>query len=253
MPDSADHAGPIGRPDDAMWYDIQRLSFDTPGAEFTFAERLARDHLWSQRFADRTIEEYRRFIYLAATADEMVTPSDFVDEVWHLHLSYTRSYWIDLCDATLKRPLHHDPTPGGKVADQVYRNAYAYTLDLYRTVFGHSPPQDIWPQEKDRFDIGDGFRSLRRRDWFFLRRVWPRFLERGAYVAGLFGSVGFVLAVTMATLPTFGAVVAVAATGIIYIGMTDWLFGLDLRRRLGGKVSVNSDASGCGGCGGCGG
>jgi hypothetical protein len=233
-----------------MWYDIQRLSFDTPGAEFTFAERLARDHLWSQKFADRTIEEYRRFLYLAATADEMVTPSDFVDEVWHLHLSYTRSYWDDLCGAVLKRPLHHDPTSGGKVADQVYRNAYAYTLDQYRTVFGYSPPKDIWPPEDDRFDIGCGFRSLRRRDWFVLRRFWPRFLERVAYVAGLFGFVGSVLAVTMVSLPTFGVLVAVAASGIIYIGMTDWLFGLDIRRRLGGEVSVSSVGGGCGGCGG---
>ncbi len=135
--------GQVGGPDDPLWHAIERLSFDSPGAEFGFVARLARDHLWSDDFAARAVAEYRRFLYLAATGDEMMTPSDIVDEVWHLHLSYTRSYWDDLCGSILRRPLHHDPTPGGEMADAVYRLAYAATLARYRDTFLHTAPPDI--------------------------------------------------------------------------------------------------------------
>ena len=39
----------------------------------------------------------QKIIYLAAVSKTPVTPSDEIDQVWHLHLTYTQSYWIDLC------------------------------------------------------------------------------------------------------------------------------------------------------------
>ena len=47
---------------------------------------------WYFDFAQRVIFEYRRFIYLVAVCGEM-TPSKVVDEVWHLHLEDTESYF----------------------------------------------------------------------------------------------------------------------------------------------------------------
>ena len=44
----------------------------------------------------------------------LVQPSsEQVDAAWHLHLTYTRSYWDRFCKETLGQPLHHDPTRGG--------------------------------------------------------------------------------------------------------------------------------------------
>lgn len=59
----------------------------------TFVGRLARDNGWKPGYAERVYREYLRFVFLAATAGHPVTPSVDVDEVWHLHLCYTRSYW----------------------------------------------------------------------------------------------------------------------------------------------------------------
>ncbi|MEX2389427.1 MAG: hypothetical protein WD534_16240, partial [Phycisphaeraceae bacterium] len=82
-------------PNDPLWKRIESFDFDDGAqpATLPFVLRLARDNRWTIRFSQRAIEAYRRFAYLAATADEHVTPSDEVDQVWHLHMTYTRSYW----------------------------------------------------------------------------------------------------------------------------------------------------------------
>src|SRR5688500_16905963 len=51
-----------------------------------FEPRLRRENGWSAGFARRAIEEYRKFLFLAATARHPVSPPDVVDQVWHLHL-----------------------------------------------------------------------------------------------------------------------------------------------------------------------
>jgi hypothetical protein len=35
----------------------------------------------------------------------IVTPSEQVDQVWHLHLTYTRSYWDEFCPNVLGQPF----------------------------------------------------------------------------------------------------------------------------------------------------
>ena len=70
---------------------IQGFPLDEPGSVFPFSARLARENGWSREYALRALEEYRRFVYLAMTAGHPVTPSEEVDEVWHFHLTYTRS------------------------------------------------------------------------------------------------------------------------------------------------------------------
>ena len=95
------------------WNRLLALDFDAADAELTFSARLARENDWSRRFAARAIEEYRKFCFLAVHAGHPVTPSDEVDQVWHLHLLYSRHYWDALCRDTLETPLHHGPTQGG--------------------------------------------------------------------------------------------------------------------------------------------
>ena len=111
----------------------------------SFVSRLERDNGWSRSFALRAIAEYRRFVFLAVTSGHRVSPSDVVDQVWHLHLQYTRSYWDDFCRCTLRRPLHHEPATGGRRMQGELLAAYAATLDSYARRFEDRPPPDIWP------------------------------------------------------------------------------------------------------------
>ena len=134
-----------------LWQRISTFSFDAPGTAFTFADRLAQENGWSRDFAREAIEEYRRFIYLAMTGERPSTPSDIVDQVWHLHLTFTRSYWDVFCGETLGRALHHGPTQGGPAEDARYRAQYDETLQRYHAAFGHPAPRRFWPPAEVRF------------------------------------------------------------------------------------------------------
>lgn len=133
-----------------LWARLQDLAFDDLDAALPFTARLAHDNGWSLGFARRAVEEYRRFAYLAMIGGREATPSDEVDQVWHLHLAYTRHYWGAFADA-LGGPLHHGPTKGGAAERARYFDAYAATLALYAEEFGAAPPKDLWPAPEQRF------------------------------------------------------------------------------------------------------
>ena len=130
---------------------LEAFDFDEQPADLTFAGRLARDHGWSLDFANRVIDEYRRFVFLLAEAGHPCTPSEAVDQVWHQHLAYSRSYWHRLCRDVVGRPLHHEPTRGGSVEGEKFTDWYERTLASYRAFFGEEPPHDIWPKPGVRF------------------------------------------------------------------------------------------------------
>ena len=136
---------------DKLWNKIQNFNFDNPEADFSFSMRLARDNGWSIAFTNRIIEEYRRFLYLAAEAGHLVTPSDEVDQAWHSHLCFTRSHWNDLCRDTIGKPSHHGPTTGGSEEREKFHDWYTETLKTYATTFGHKAPADCWPAAEKRF------------------------------------------------------------------------------------------------------
>ncbi len=125
--------------------------------DLTFETRLAHENGWDLDFARRVVNEYKRFVFLAMTAGHTVTPSDHVDQAWHLHLTYTHSYWERMCGELLARPLHHGPTRGGAVESTKYRDLYARTLASYRGAFGEEPPADVWPPVEVRFGVDLSF------------------------------------------------------------------------------------------------
>ena len=97
----------------ALWQRIASHPLDDPAAPLPFSLRLAKENTWSLGFVRRAVEEYRRFAFLAVAAGHPVSPSDAVDQVWHLHLLYTHDYWGEFCPNVLRTPLHHGPTRGG--------------------------------------------------------------------------------------------------------------------------------------------
>lgn len=134
-----------------LWKDIQKFSIDKPDVDLPFSRRISRDNQWSDLYTQRAIEEYKRFIFLAMVLHQGVTPSDAVDQIWHCHLTYTHSYWNELCAVVLKQPLHHCPSRGGAEQNVFFRQAYENTLASYRHFFAQHPPADIWPEPEVRF------------------------------------------------------------------------------------------------------
>jgi len=136
---------------------VQQFSFDEPDAVFPFSQRLARDNGWTIQYTQRVIDEYKKFLVLAAIAGHPVTPSEQVDQVWHLHLTYTHSYWDQLCAETLQKPLHHHPTRGGSGEYKKFYKWYSETLISYEKFFNQSPPSDIWAPPVVRLSQGKDF------------------------------------------------------------------------------------------------
>lgn len=133
-----------------LYQRICAYELDDPSHEIGFLAHLMRANGWSRLFALRAIEEYRKFVFLALEADHQVTPSDQVDQVWHLHLLFSDAYWNDFCPRVLGRPLHHHPAKGGQAERDRFHELYRATIHSYRLHFGE-PPTDLWPPVDVRF------------------------------------------------------------------------------------------------------
>ncbi|MBC8042831.1 MAG: hypothetical protein IAF08_05225 [Rhizobacter sp.] len=147
-----------------LWTRLCGYSLDAVGAELPFSRRLARDNGWTHSKALRAITEYKRFVYLALTAAHPVTPSDEIDQVWHLHLLYTDSYWNEFCAAVLQSPLHHTPTDGGNREGKKFYDWYERTKHAYATTFGIAPPEDLWPDARVRFGAASRFKRVNTKE-----------------------------------------------------------------------------------------
>lgn len=155
-----------------LWERIEAFPFDLGPTTYPFWARLASENGWTMSFAARAISEYRRFLYLAVVAGHHVSPSDHVDQVWHLHLLYTESYWNGLCRDILRMPLHHYPTTGGASERAKFNDWYRKTLDSYRRVFGEDPPRDIWPDPARRADGSDRYQRVDTWRSWIIRKPW---------------------------------------------------------------------------------
>jgi hypothetical protein len=135
--------------DKILWNKILKFNIDDPESSFTFTDRLCRENDWSMEYALRAVLEYKKFIFLICISNKPQTPSDQVDQVWHLHLLYTQSYWIEFCKELLEKEIHHGPTKGSEERG-IFKNIYSDTLELYCSKFNEKPPQDIWPAADKR-------------------------------------------------------------------------------------------------------
>ena len=135
----------------ALWHKLEKFELDDFNAKFTFTDRLCRENNWKYEYAIRVIYEYKKFMFLICICEHPLTPSDQVDQVWHLHLLYTRSYWIDFCQNTLGKEIHHGPTKGGNSEKEKFNDWYSKTKEVYLKFFQQDTPSDIWPSSKTRF------------------------------------------------------------------------------------------------------
>src|SRR5688500_12726205 len=125
-------------PEHPVWVALAKPGIGPATAQLSCAARLARENGWSRGHADRVTRDSMRFCFLAATVGHPVTPSDAVDQAWHLHLTYSGDYWQRFCPEVLGRALHHEPTQGGAGQQHCFFEQYAETLKSYESIFGET-------------------------------------------------------------------------------------------------------------------
>ena len=225
---------------DSLLQSLEEFEIDRSGIALPFAKRLARENAWSVDYAERVVREYKRLVFLAMRAGHPVTPSEQVDQAWHLHLCYTRSYWDRMCGELLGRPLHHGPTEGGDEEGKKFENWYERTLESYRRLLGEEPPVDIWPPVKERFATAGQARWVDPAESWIVRKPKPKRVLT-------MGSIG-VLA--LATAGCAGVMLAKVDAGgffFLVVGLIVLAVVINHLRKGGGKGN-----GGCGGGGGCG-
>ena len=131
-----------------LWNKILQFEFDSLEGEYVFSTRLAKENFWTKRFTIAAILEYKKFMYLAATSNSMVSPSVIVDKVWHLHLVYTESY-KEFC-TLIGKQVKHIPSTHNRKEISRFKRANQQTRSLYRATFGDQP-KIIW-QNKDMYE-----------------------------------------------------------------------------------------------------
>jgi uncharacterized protein (TIGR04222 family) len=178
---------------------LKNFSPDASDSTFPFSSRLAKENQWSPAYARRVIEEYKRFAFLAVAAGHPVSPSEDVDQAWHLHLTYSQNYWRVFCPEILRQPFHHQPTKGGADEHEKFSDWYARTLASYETFFGEPPPADIWPPSEARQKIRQHFVRVDRQQHWIVRK--PQWRVNPAFV----GTLGLILLLACCTGAMFAS------------------------------------------------
>lgn len=75
--------------------------------------RLRVKLMLSYREVGEYVKEYRKYLYLIALSNKMVTPSEQVDHVWHLHQSWDTKAYRESTKSLYGKLLRHCPSLGG--------------------------------------------------------------------------------------------------------------------------------------------
>ncbi len=123
----------------SLWDSVEKFDINETSHGNGFALKLAREHNWPYNFTKDAVIEYKKFMYLAVTCDFMVSPSRIVDEVWHLHLTYSKSY-NNFCKV-LGKTIDHHPSNFTDEDVKKYKFAKEKTKVEYERAFGTQPPE----------------------------------------------------------------------------------------------------------------
>jgi len=249
-----------------LYQAILAYQIDEPNVALPFQKRLARENGWTIDFSHHAIEEYKKFIYLCIAAGHPCTPSDEVDQVWHLHMLYTSSYFERLCNQILGKTIAHEPTKGGSHESEKFHDWYAKTLESYRNEFGTEPPTDIWPPAEIRFGHGPQYQRIDVNENIVIPKKRVRQISLATFILAASATIIGCSIENETGSITFDESLKYIAIGAIVLIILYAIFKA-IRENAGGNgwgsgggggcstSSCGSDSSGCGsGCGGgCGG
>jgi hypothetical protein len=131
-----------------MWEKMTEMFGGTDASTKAFADKISRKYKCTKSYALKSVNEYKKFLYLAVISDFHVTPSQAIDKVWHEHILFTQAYRI-FCDEVIEYNLNHHPElfPLEEQTER-YHAQYIDTLNLYVKEFGIFPTDEIWDVTK---------------------------------------------------------------------------------------------------------
>ncbi len=178
-----------------LWSKIEDFDINVTSNGNGFSLKLARENNWPYNFTKQAILEYKKFMFLAAICDFMVSPSKIVDEVWHLHLTYTQSY-NDLC-LILGKKIEHNPSDFSDSDIEKYKIAKEKTQSEYEKYFGKQPIE-YWKHGNifEQLDFVKAKFKLRTKIIFvllaFITAYYPLFLLTQKFIISI-DSINFII------------------------------------------------------------
>ncbi|MFN8437564.1 MAG: glycine-rich domain-containing protein-like [Cytophagales bacterium] len=127
--------------DKVLWNKIQNFELGDEYSDYDFVLRLAKENYWTIDFTNKAILEYKKFMYLVAKSELMLSPSPIIDIVWHQHLIFTQSY-AQFCHI-LGKFINHVPSTLKLNEEKRFAQAKQTTQQLYSQFFGNQPIE-IW-------------------------------------------------------------------------------------------------------------
>ena len=127
--------------DTVLWNKIQNFELGDEYSDYDFVLRLAKENYWTLDFTNKAILEYKKFMYLVAKSELMLSPSPIIDIVWHQHLIFTQSY-AQFCHI-LGKFINHVPSTHKLNEEKRFAQAKKTTQQLYSQFFGNQPIE-IW-------------------------------------------------------------------------------------------------------------
>lgn len=126
---------------DPLWLKLNLMNAQGLQAFAPMMQMVQQQMGVNTEMAQRVIEEYRKFLFLAMRAGHQVIPPGVVNDVWMMHLQNAQNYWENLGQMITEKPVAQgiDAKSFASMAD-----AWAATLKSYETIFGSKPPMDIW-------------------------------------------------------------------------------------------------------------
>lgn len=128
-------------PQRELFLRIQAFSLDHDWNSQPISQALAERYGWTQDYAQRVLDEYKRFCFISVTAKHPVCPPSAIECAWDMHQQNPTAYWNIFCLHVLRSPLY----PAPKLAKSF--DWYPETLACYEYFFEGPPPADIWPRD----------------------------------------------------------------------------------------------------------
>lgn len=128
---------------DPLWLKLNLMNADGLQAFAPLVDTMQKQLGQNAGMAQRVIEEYRKFLFLAMRAGHQVIPPGPVNDAWMMHLQNAQNYWENLGSMIAERPIAQglDASQFSSMAD-----TWKMTLESYEKIFGMKPPMDIWGQ-----------------------------------------------------------------------------------------------------------
>ena len=128
---------------DPLWLKLSLMNLQGQQGLAPFMDMIQKQMGISGDMAQRVVEEYRKFLFLAMRAGHQVIPPGAINDAWMLHMQNAQNYWEQLGQMITEKPVAGGFEPKAFAA---MSDPWAATLASYERIFGMKPPMDIWGQ-----------------------------------------------------------------------------------------------------------